>query len=190
MSDWSEYWRNRKLIEDIALKNTIDRRMSLQDWEIFLNSLSHYSYLARRIRNWYSFLMWLLIAMAFFSGILMRWLVLICSVLLLILVIIQRRKIHTFDFSKNIQTFVIPFIYYLRNDVWEDTILHLQIDLNPRFNAGTYDKKKSCYIFEWMRGKMVPITIQEALMQFGWMLLIFLLLFVTYRDILRFFSGS
>lgn len=46
------------------------------------------------------------------------------------------------------------------------------------------------FIIEWITGKMVPIKIQEALMQFGWMLLIFLLIFVTYRDILRFFSGG
>jgi regulator of sigma E protease len=46
------------------------------------------------------------------------------------------------------------------------------------------------FIIEWITGKMVPIKIQESLMQFGWMLLIFLLVFVTYRDILRFFSGG
>lgn len=46
------------------------------------------------------------------------------------------------------------------------------------------------FIIEWIRGKMVPVKIQEALMQFGWMLLIFLLVFVTYKDILRFFSGG
>lgn len=46
------------------------------------------------------------------------------------------------------------------------------------------------FVIEWIRGKMVPVKIQEALMQFGWMLLIFLLVFVTYKDILRFFSGG
>lgn len=46
------------------------------------------------------------------------------------------------------------------------------------------------FVIEWIRGKMVPVKIQEALMQFGWMLLIFLLIFVTYKDILRFFSGG
>ncbi len=46
------------------------------------------------------------------------------------------------------------------------------------------------FFIEWIRGKMVPVKIQEALMQFGWMLLIFLLVFVTYKDILRFFSGG
>jgi regulator of sigma E protease len=43
------------------------------------------------------------------------------------------------------------------------------------------------FIIEWIRGKMVPLKIQEGLMQFGWMLLIFLLVFVTYKDIVRFF---
>ncbi|MCX8094474.1 MAG: RIP metalloprotease, partial [Candidatus Goldbacteria bacterium] len=46
------------------------------------------------------------------------------------------------------------------------------------------------FIIEWIRGKMVPVKIQEALMQLGWTLLIFLLIFVTYKDILRFFSGG
>jgi len=46
------------------------------------------------------------------------------------------------------------------------------------------------FIIEWIRGKMVPVKIQEALMQFGWMFLIFLLIFVTYKDILRFFGKS
>ncbi len=46
------------------------------------------------------------------------------------------------------------------------------------------------FIIEWIRGKMVPVKIQEALMQFGWMLLIFLLVFVTYKDILRFFINK
>ncbi|MBP7791467.1 MAG: RIP metalloprotease RseP [Candidatus Goldbacteria bacterium] len=46
------------------------------------------------------------------------------------------------------------------------------------------------FIIEWIRGKMVPLKVQETLMQLGWMLLIFLLIFATYQDILRFFSGS
>jgi regulator of sigma E protease len=46
------------------------------------------------------------------------------------------------------------------------------------------------FIIEWIRGKMVPLKVQEVLMQIGWMLLIFLVIFATYQDILRFFSGS
>ncbi len=153
MSDWSEYWRNRKLIEDIALQKKINRKMSLQDWEVFLNSLNHYAYLARRIKNWYSFLMWLLIAFVFFSAVLMSWIILIPSALLLIFVIIQRKKIHTFSNSKNIQTFVIPFIYYLKNDVWEESILHLEIDLNPGFTIGKYNAQNNTYTFQWLKGK-------------------------------------
>ncbi len=153
MSDWSEYWNNRKLIEAIALHKKIDRKMSLQDWEVFLNSLNHYGYLAQRIKNWYSFLMWLLIAVVFFSAVLLSWVILIFSVILLILVIFQRRKIHTFTSNKNIQTFVLPFIYYLKNDVWEENLLHLEIDLNPSFAAGKYNPQDKSYTFEWLKGK-------------------------------------
>lgn len=153
MSEWSEYWKNRKWIESIALNKKIDKKMSLNDWEIFLNSLNHYGFLAQRIRNWYSFLMWLLIAFVFFSLLLTSWIVLAISLILLIFVIFQRRKIHTFSTTKNIRTFVIPFIYYLRNEIWEDTLIHLQIDLNPAFKAGTYNSKNDTYQLEWLKGK-------------------------------------
>lgn len=152
MSDWSEYWKNRKLIEEIALSQKIDKKMSLQDWEVFLNSLNHYSFLAQRIRNWYTFLIWLLITTAFFS-VFFNLFIFGISIILLIFLIVQRRKIHTFSTSKIIYTFVLPFIYYLRNDVWEETILHMQIDLNPNFTAGTYNKETQTYSFEWLKGK-------------------------------------
>ncbi len=153
MSDWSEYWRNRKLIEEIAVNQKINRKMSLQDWEVFLNSINHYAYLARRIRNWYGFLMWVLIAFVFFSGIMNNWLILIISSILLVLVVVQKRKIHTFDASKNIQTFILPFIYYLKNDVWEETLLHLEIDLNPSVTVGKLDPKTKLHHFEWIKGR-------------------------------------
>jgi hypothetical protein len=149
MSEWLEYWKNRKLIEDIAVHKKIDKKMSLQDWEMYLNSLSHYAYLSQRIRNWYSFLMWLLIAVSFFSFFL-NFYIFAISVILLIFVIFQRKKIHTFSQQKVIYTFVLPFIYYLRNEVWEETLLHLQIDLNPQIPTSSNDK---IFTIEWLKGK-------------------------------------
>lgn len=46
------------------------------------------------------------------------------------------------------------------------------------------------FIIEWITRKRVPLKVQEALMQFGWFLLITLLLFFTYKDILRFIRGG
>lgn len=46
------------------------------------------------------------------------------------------------------------------------------------------------FIIELITGKKVPLKIQEALMQFGWFLLISLLVFATYKDLLRFISGG
>jgi regulator of sigma E protease len=46
------------------------------------------------------------------------------------------------------------------------------------------------FIIEWITGKRVPLRVQESLMQFGWLLLISLLLFFTYNDILRFIRGG
>lgn len=46
------------------------------------------------------------------------------------------------------------------------------------------------FIIEWITGKRVPLKVQEALMQFGWMLLITMLVFFTYKDILRFIRGG
>ncbi len=83
----------------------------------------------------------------------MSWLILSISVILLIFVILQRQKIHVFTAHKNIQTFLLPFIYYLKNDVWEDTLLHLQIDMNPNFTAGIFKKETNTYHFEWIKGK-------------------------------------
>ncbi len=64
MSDWSEYWKNRNLIEDIAVQKN-RQKMSLQDWEVFFYILKHYAFLAQKVRNWYDFLMWTLIAFVF-----------------------------------------------------------------------------------------------------------------------------
>ena len=46
------------------------------------------------------------------------------------------------------------------------------------------------FLIEWITGKSVPLKVQEALMQIGWALLIFLLVFFTYKDILRIFFGK
>jgi regulator of sigma E protease len=46
------------------------------------------------------------------------------------------------------------------------------------------------FIIEWITGKRVPLKVQEAFMQFGWMLLITLLVFFTYKDILRLIRGG
>jgi len=46
------------------------------------------------------------------------------------------------------------------------------------------------FVIEWIIRRKVPLKVQEALMQFGWMLLIALLIFFTYKDILRFIRGG
>lgn len=46
------------------------------------------------------------------------------------------------------------------------------------------------FIIEAITGKPVPLKVQNALMEFGWLLLILLLVFVTYKDIARFFTGG
>lgn len=46
------------------------------------------------------------------------------------------------------------------------------------------------FLIEWITGKSVPLKVQEALMQIGWAFLIFLLVFFTYKDILRIFFGK
>jgi regulator of sigma E protease len=46
------------------------------------------------------------------------------------------------------------------------------------------------FLIEWVTGKQVPLKVQEALMQIGWFLLISLIVFVTYKDILRFIKGG
>jgi regulator of sigma E protease len=46
------------------------------------------------------------------------------------------------------------------------------------------------FVIEWITRRKVPLKVQEALMQFGWMLLITLLIFFTYKDILRFIRGG
>ena len=46
------------------------------------------------------------------------------------------------------------------------------------------------FLIEWITGKSVPLKVQEVLMQIGWAFLIFLLVFFTYKDILRIFFGK
>jgi regulator of sigma E protease len=46
------------------------------------------------------------------------------------------------------------------------------------------------FLIEWVARRRVPLKVQETLMQFGWMLLIFLLIYFTYTDILRFVRGG
>jgi regulator of sigma E protease len=46
------------------------------------------------------------------------------------------------------------------------------------------------FVLEWISRRRVPLKVQEALMQFGWMLMIFLLVYFTYNDILRFIRGG
>ena len=46
------------------------------------------------------------------------------------------------------------------------------------------------FIIEWVTRRKVPLKVQEALMQFGWMLMITMLIFFTYKDILRFIRGG
>ncbi len=46
------------------------------------------------------------------------------------------------------------------------------------------------FVLELITGKKVPLRVQESLMQFGWMLLIALLIFATYGDILRWIRGG
>ncbi|HRU38398.1 MAG TPA: RIP metalloprotease RseP [Candidatus Goldiibacteriota bacterium] len=41
------------------------------------------------------------------------------------------------------------------------------------------------FLIEWLTGRKMPLKAQETLMQIGWMLLIALLFFLTYQDILR-----
>ncbi|HDQ26138.1 MAG TPA: RIP metalloprotease RseP [bacterium] len=45
------------------------------------------------------------------------------------------------------------------------------------------------FLVEWVKGSPVSIEVQEKLMQFGWMLLIGLIVFFTYNDILRIIKG-
>jgi len=44
------------------------------------------------------------------------------------------------------------------------------------------------FLIEGVTGKKVSIRVQEALMEIGWTLIIFLIIFATYNDILRFFK--
>jgi len=46
------------------------------------------------------------------------------------------------------------------------------------------------FVIEWITRRRVPLKVQEALMQFGWMLMITLMIFFTYKDILRFIRGG
>jgi regulator of sigma E protease len=46
------------------------------------------------------------------------------------------------------------------------------------------------FVIEAITGKAVPQKVQNVLMEVGWMLLIALLVFVTYKDVARFFTGG
>jgi regulator of sigma E protease len=46
------------------------------------------------------------------------------------------------------------------------------------------------FFLEWITGKQVPLKAQEIMMEIGWALVILLIIFVTYSDIMRMIKGG
>ena len=46
------------------------------------------------------------------------------------------------------------------------------------------------FFLEWLTGKQVPLKAQEIMMEIGWALVILLIIFVTYSDIMRMVKGG
>jgi regulator of sigma E protease len=46
------------------------------------------------------------------------------------------------------------------------------------------------FLLEWITGKQVPLKAQEIMMEIGWALVVLLIIFVTYSDIMRMIKGG
>ena len=44
------------------------------------------------------------------------------------------------------------------------------------------------FLVEWITGRPVPLRVQQIMMEIGWALLITLIIFVTFKDIMRIFG--